>query len=1353
MEKNVFENLENVTIWNNYLNFKMLDYLETAEKENINIKKDYFIKKVYTLTSDLDLIKLICLYFGELFVYYENLFLYDFDKNDFANKVGKGLLSFKVGKKNFVVRKEIKVKFKEKEFEILNYENKIDVSNKIYLANNKEIIKEKIKDLKNTNHLTIHSPTGSGKTELIFEFLKDNTFNTILLFVPTSNLNFEFYNRGINHKLNTYIYMGKENSKRLNLNSNDYNLIQNKDELLNLLIDENKKIVTLDYSLYSFLYKGLKKIDKLNFLEKNKILLVFDEYHELVKKIENINSNKDTNLYNPFNCGYANMFYMFISATPFINDNGEMIATNILDFSANKTNIKNIIPCDRNYLYTQFLESAKNKESILLYVQNKNTINQLKEIIKKYYYSYRINTKEFNFEYPIATNTSKTSNLQLFDYLASDKNNINKFVILFTSSATQGQSINKDIDKFFIDCSLATSKTQLVQVLGRVRKIVKNCYITTRTTARNEKTIENLDIAKSVITVNGNILEGTNINLENFKNLYDNGFLFENELKELLKINKYNSNILDFNQSNKKLELKKLNKKENLIEQIKESDIVNFNYSILKNFGIDKNYFSDKSKIDNSIFSNLYISKNDLIFAIEKDIHIDFKNKNTINNLIDFLIKNKNDIEITTINNLKNKYGISKKIINFLVLFVYENKKIKGNRILKLKENFIEILTILFKNDIKIDGKLNQYITYNFSGSNEFLPIYLKIKDTKKNRENLKNEGYKIHFKDKYIYGVNEKRKKESIKQVKEKDIKIIYENINDLNLDELKEFLNSDNFLSLDIETKSNDKELEFVYNPNEREKKKGEKIRLLNPNYSYISNLNLYNKSGMFKIVCDLDNQNKINLFLENVKDKTIIIHNLNMECKFFNKFDNFDLFLKSNKFEDTLILDNMVKINKSSSLKNLTFCWSGLEYEATAGDYYNNYYMFCDVYYTYNLYFKIKSKIDKYIPFKNDLYDLYYTIIKFFLTLDYNYFNVNDLQLIEILEKIKENKKELKSQIKDFETPLKLKKYYYKKFNITLENTTKKYLFKVSNEYKKDFLKELNLYLEFKKVETLENSYRVLNLKYQVSNYTLLKTGRLGTNNPNLQGLSKNNYLDYPSPKKLIENRVGVDYSQLEIGVGASMYNLKDFLNGINKGLDTHSLTASKIQNDFSYETILNEQLLKDSGKKYNKYILNFRNYAKTFNFGLMYGMGVNTLYQTLKNVNDTLTLDEVTKMYLDFTKNDKDMEQVLKEKDEINFNLYNNLLIKNKFGRCRIFTKIFDKSYINTNLINYPIQSSASDLMLFSAVNIFNQLNLKTVGTVHDAYYTNNINLLEQIKNIMIKTANEKFKDVNILASFD
>jgi DNA polymerase-1 len=219
----------------------------------------------------------------------------------------------------------------------------------------------------------------------------------------------------------------------------------------------------------------------------------------------------------------------------------------------------------------------------------------------------------------------------------------------------------------------------------------------------------------------------------------------------------------------------------------------------------------------------------------------------------------------------------------------------------------------------------------------------------------------------------------------------------------------------------------------------------------------------------------------------------------------------------------------------------------------------------------------------------------------------------------------------------------------------------------------------------------------------------TGRTSCSDPNLQQVPRNPELrslfTAPKDRLLIE----ADYSQIELRIAADYADEPTMIQIYKTGGDIHTETAASVM-----------------GKSVDQVKKDDRSKAKAVNFGFLYGMMAKKFAEyAYDNYGVQITRNEAERYR------------------ELFFNKYSRLLawheetaqlcemlggVENKFGRFISLPNIYsddfwEKQAAIRKAINAPVQGTASDLLLLSAVEIDKKLrpefDLKIVGTVHDS----------------------------------
>ena len=256
-----------------------------------------------------------------------------------------------------------------------------------------------------------------------------------------------------------------------------------------------------------------------------------------------------------------------------------------------------------------------------------------------------------------------------------------------------------------------------------------------------------------------------------------------------------------------------------------------------------------------------------------------------------------------------------------------------------------------------------------------------------------------------------------------------------------------------------------------------------------------------------------------------------------------------------------------------------------------------------------------------------------------------------------------------------------------------------------------------LEWRSLDKLQNTYvkslpkevsRLTNRVHSSFNQTVTTTGRLSSNNPNLQNIPIRTANGQKIRRAFIPRGsdyilMAADYSQIELRVIASMSNEKNMIDAFVNNQDIHTMTASKIYN-VDPENVTREQ----------------RGNAKTVNFGIIYGVSAFGLSQQT-DLNRSESKVMIDNYFLNYPGLKKYMS------DQIDF-ARNNGYVETIMGRRRYLQNINSqnnmlRSSSERNAINAPIQGSAADIIKIAMININSELKKQSLKSkmllqVHD-----------------------------------
>lgn len=219
----------------------------------------------------------------------------------------------------------------------------------------------------------------------------------------------------------------------------------------------------------------------------------------------------------------------------------------------------------------------------------------------------------------------------------------------------------------------------------------------------------------------------------------------------------------------------------------------------------------------------------------------------------------------------------------------------------------------------------------------------------------------------------------------------------------------------------------------------------------------------------------------------------------------------------------------------------------------------------------------------------------------------------------------------------------------------------------------------------------------------NMTGAATGRLSSNNPNLQNIPMRTEIGRdvrraflaPAGKVLL----AVDYSQVELRILAHISRDETLLEAFHQGQDIHAATAAAVYN-VPLESVTYEQ----------------RNFAKRVNFGLLYGMGA---FRLARDSDLTLTeANEFIKTYFQQLPRVQDYMADMKYRATLPEGLMTLMGRRRHFAALQGKTKESNvvKQAEERAAINMPIQGTAADIIKQAMINLHRELKARGLGAV-------------------------------------
>jgi len=222
------------------------------------------------------------------------------------------------------------------------------------------------------------------------------------------------------------------------------------------------------------------------------------------------------------------------------------------------------------------------------------------------------------------------------------------------------------------------------------------------------------------------------------------------------------------------------------------------------------------------------------------------------------------------------------------------------------------------------------------------------------------------------------------------------------------------------------------------------------------------------------------------------------------------------------------------------------------------------------------------------------------------------------------------------------------------------------------------------------------------------TVAATGRLASNNPNLQNIPIRTERGREVRKAFIPRNkeyvlISADYSQIELRIIAALSEEETMIKAFKNGEDIHASTAAKVFN-VPLEEVTREQ----------------RSNAKTVNFGIIYGVSA----FGLSNQTD-LSRSEAKELIETYYKTYPKLRNYMSELIEF---AREHEYVQTVLGRRRYLKDINSRNAVvrgaaERNAVNAPIQGSAADIIKIAMINIHNKLSegnykSKMLLQVHD-----------------------------------
>ena len=367
-------------------------------------------------------------------------------------------------------------------------------------------------------------------------------------------------------------------------------------------------------------------------------------------------------------------------------------------------------------------------------------------------------------------------------------------------------------------------------------------------------------------------------------------------------------------------------------------------------------------------------------------------------------------------------------------------------------------------------------------------------------------------------------------------------------------------------------------------------------------------------------------------------------------------------------------------------------------------------------------------------NDLYSLFadmeLPLVDVLFSMEQNGVRIDSAELAEFSKKLGTHKTELENQIYalagekfNISSPKQLSEILFTRLQIVGDDKKKKTNTKQLSTAE-DVLQKLvsvhpivPLILEYRKITKLKSTYvdalpALVNPKtgrlHTSYNQAVTATGRLSSNNPNLQNIPIRTDLGKEIRKCFIPANedfvlLAADYSQIELRIIASLSEDEHLCDAFRAGEDIHLATAAKIYGMDKSE-ISKEQ----------------RANVKSVNFGIIYGISSFGLAQQL-GVSRKEASDLIEQYFESYPRVKQYIESCKENAKEKGY-------AQSMCGRRRYLKDINSlngnlRAFAERNAVNMPVQASSADMIKLAMIGIYRRmlsegLQSKMIMQVHD-----------------------------------
>ena len=260
-------------------------------------------------------------------------------------------------------------------------------------------------------------------------------------------------------------------------------------------------------------------------------------------------------------------------------------------------------------------------------------------------------------------------------------------------------------------------------------------------------------------------------------------------------------------------------------------------------------------------------------------------------------------------------------------------------------------------------------------------------------------------------------------------------------------------------------------------------------------------------------------------------------------------------------------------------------------------------------------------------------------------------------------------------------------------------------------------INKILEYRSLSKLKSTYvdvlpTLINPRdgriHTSYNQAVAATGRLSSNNPNLQNIPIRTEKGREIRKAFVPRNdhhvlLSADYSQIELRIIAHLSGDAGMIGDFRLGLDIHAATAAKVY-----------------GISLGEVTKEMRRNAKMVNFGIIYGISAFGLSERL-NIARREAAEIIFQYFVKYPGIKAYMDGTIESARRNGY--VETMMKRRRYLRDITSGNATIRSFAERNAINAPIQGTAADMIKIAMIRIFNeidrqQLKSKMILQVHD-----------------------------------